>query len=116
MSVVNCDWCVFGDECVNSSGDVLSCSDYFKDDAKVIKSGKSNVGGVLKPSHYNQNGGGLDLLDACSGGLWDNRKFKGFLELNIVKYVLRYESKGGLEDLCKARRYLDVLIEEVEGE
>lgn len=30
---------------------------------------------------------------------------------NIVKYVTRYKSKNGVEDLKKARHYLDKLIE-----
>jgi hypothetical protein len=30
---------------------------------------------------------------------------------NVVKYVVRYKLKGGLEDLKKARHYLDLLIE-----
>lgn len=34
----------------------------------------------------------------------------GFLEGNIVKYVTRYKKKGGLQDLQKARHYLDKLI------
>lgn len=36
----------------------------------------------------------------------------GFLEGNIIKYISRYRSKGGLVDLYKARHYLDKLIEE----
>lgn len=35
----------------------------------------------------------------------------GFLEGNIVKYVTRWKQKGGVEDLRKARHYLDKLIE-----
>lgn len=35
----------------------------------------------------------------------------GFCEGNIVKYVCRHKKKGGLEDLLKARHYLDLLIE-----
>lgn len=35
----------------------------------------------------------------------------GFLEGNIVKYVTRYKYKNGLEDLMKAKTYLDKLIE-----
>jgi hypothetical protein len=35
----------------------------------------------------------------------------GFFEGNIVKYVSRWRSKGGVEDLRKARHYLDKLIE-----
>jgi hypothetical protein len=39
-----------------------------------------------------------------------------FLEGNIIKYVYRYPSKGGVEALRKARTYLDWLIESVEQE
>jgi hypothetical protein len=35
----------------------------------------------------------------------------GYLEGNIVKYVSRWKDKGGVEDLKKARHYLDKLIE-----
>jgi hypothetical protein len=35
----------------------------------------------------------------------------GYLEGNIIKYVTRYKGKHGLEDLQKARHYLDKLIE-----
>ena len=38
----------------------------------------------------------------------------GFLEGNIIKYVCRYDLKNGLEDLKKARHYLDCLIEREE--
>ena len=39
-----------------------------------------------------------------------NRLF--FCEGNVVKYVVRWRTKNGLEDLKKARHYLDLLIEE----
>lgn len=35
----------------------------------------------------------------------------GYLEGNIVKYVSRWREKGGVDDLKKARHYLDKLIE-----
>lgn len=34
-----------------------------------------------------------------------------FIEGNILKYILRYKQKNGIEDLKKARHYLDMLIE-----
>ena len=34
-----------------------------------------------------------------------------YIEGNIIKYVSRWKDKGGLEDLRKARHYLDMLIE-----
>jgi len=39
-----------------------------------------------------------------------------FCEGNIIKYVCRHRAKGGLEDLKKARHYLEVLIEAEYGE
>lgn len=35
----------------------------------------------------------------------------GFFEGNVVKYVTRWRDKGGVEDLRKARHYIDKLIE-----
>lgn len=36
-------------------------------------------------------------------------------EGNIIKYVTRYKAKNGLEDLKKAKWYLEKLIEKLEG-
>lgn len=33
-----------------------------------------------------------------------------FCEGNVVKYVTRWRSKGGVQDLEKARHYIDMLI------
>jgi len=35
----------------------------------------------------------------------------GYFEGNIIKYVSRWKEKNGIEDLRKARHYLDKLIE-----
>jgi hypothetical protein len=35
----------------------------------------------------------------------------GFIEGSVIKYVSRHKSKGGVEDLRKARHFLDLLIE-----
>tara|TARA_R110000796_G_scaffold176805_1_gene293688 strand:+ start:1696 stop:1953 length:258 start_codon:yes stop_codon:yes gene_type:complete len=40
----------------------------------------------------------------------------GFCEGNVIKYVSRWGAKNGIEDLKKARHYLDLLIEKVEAE
>jgi hypothetical protein len=62
---------------------------------------------ITQPYHY--LGGDLETWDAIIGmGL-------GYLEGNIVKYVARYKLKGKpLEDLLKARAYLDKLIDQLE--
>lgn len=40
----------------------------------------------------------------------------GFCEGNVIKYVSRYKSKNGVEDLKKAKHYLELLIEQIEEE
>ncbi len=34
-----------------------------------------------------------------------------FIEANVIKYVVRWKHKNGIEDLKKARHYLDMLID-----
>lgn len=61
---------------------------------------------VKNPSHYTN--GGIEPMDFIfSNGM-------NFLEGNIVKYITRYKFKNGLQDLKKARVYLDRLINEYE--
>lgn len=38
-------------------------------------------------------------------------QFKGFILGNVIKYMARFQDKGGKLDLQKARHYLDKLIE-----
>lgn len=35
----------------------------------------------------------------------------GYFEGNVIKYVSRWKSKNGLDDLRKARHYIDLLLE-----
>lgn len=37
-----------------------------------------------------------------------------FCQGNVIKYVMRYQAKNGLEDLKKAKVYIDYLIQELE--
>lgn len=37
-----------------------------------------------------------------------------FYEGNVIKYILRHREKNGIEDLKKAKHYLDKVIEEEE--
>ena len=36
----------------------------------------------------------------------------GFCEGNIIKYISRWEMKGGEDDLEKAKHYIEMLIEQ----
>jgi hypothetical protein len=40
----------------------------------------------------------------------------GYIEGNVIKYVSRWKQKNGVQDLKKARHYLDLLIEHLEKE
>lgn len=42
--------------------------------------------------------------------------FQGYLQGNIIKYVLRAKNKGGIEDLQKAQHYLEKMVEVLSGE
>ncbi len=67
---------------------------------------------VNHPGHYCN--GGVECIDAIKGSMRDDAAFRGFLKGNVMKYVFRYEQKNGVEDLKKARWYLERLIGECE--
>ena len=35
----------------------------------------------------------------------------GYVEGNILKYILRFKDKGGVQDLLKAKHYIELLID-----
>lgn len=64
---------------------------------------------VNHPAHYNV--GGIEVIDAVEA--WD----LGFCLGNVVKYIVRSPHKGSqVEDLKKARWYLDRQIQKLERE
>ena len=58
---------------------------------------------VNHPKHYTN--GKIEPIDFINGNNMD------YLEGNIIKYISRYKFKNGLEDLEKAKFYLNMLIE-----
>ncbi len=66
---------------------------------------------VEHPDHYNQ--GGIECIAAIRASM-SPEAFQGFCKGNVEKYVWRYDQKAGVEDLEKARVYLDWLIESAE--
>lgn len=64
-------------------------------------------------SEANQNQVGGDHYKGKAIQPWDFivANGLGFLEGNVIKYVARWKDKNGIEDLKKARHYLDKLIE-----
>jgi len=58
--------------------------------------------------HYQSKS--IQPWDAMQSWMTDEQ-FKGFLWGNVIKYISRWQDKGGIEDLRKARHYMDKLIE-----
>lgn len=61
---------------------------------------------VNHPEHYTS--GNIECLAAIKAALGDNYKY--YVQGNVLKYIWRFNHKNGLEDLKKARFYLDDLI------
>ena len=69
---------------------------------------------VNSPPHYKT--GGIEAIEGIEASMAPEA-FAGYLKGNIMKYMWRYERKGKpIEDLKKARWYLDRLIGLREGE
>lgn len=62
---------------------------------------------VERPKHYAF--GGIECIEAVEASM-SPEAYRGFLKGNVQKYVWRYETKNGLQDLQKAKWYLDQLI------
>jgi len=78
---------------------------------KADKEVYGNVNMVDSPPHYNNTE--IECIEAIAAATGDG--FEYYLQGNIMKYLWRYRYKNGVEDLEKARWYLNKLIVEVEG-
>ena len=58
----------------------------------------------IKQTHYAPEKGGIDVIAFCE------MHNVPFTEGNIIKYIVRWKQKNGVEDLQKAKEYLDRLI------
>ena len=58
---------------------------------------------IKEPPHYTQHE--IEPIDFIVKNKLD------FCQGNVVKYVCRYNLKGGLDDLLKAKQYIDFIIE-----
>lgn len=82
---------------------------YMKELEKLEQAGKEaygNVDMVNSPPHYNK--AGVECIDAIQAATEDG--FEYYLQGNILKYLWRYRYKNGVEDLKKAKWYLEKLI------
>lgn len=75
---------------------------------KNYRADSQQIGG----DHYkNKSIQPWDVMESWMG----KEGFAFYLQGNVLKYISRYKEKNGLEDLKKAKHYLEKLIE-IEGE
>jgi hypothetical protein len=70
--------------------------------------GKDNI---TSPNHYVTDKG-FEVFDVQEAFIHELKGMAASYWCNIVKYILRFQRKNGVEDLKKARYYLEKLIEE----
>ena len=64
---------------------------------------------MTEPEYYCKNG--LSPLESFKQGLLSEDEYRGFLKGNIIKYTVRYDDKGGVEDIVKLMDYVLSLYE-----
>jgi hypothetical protein len=84
-----------------------------EDEGYDLSEHMEDVDNVNSPDHYNY--GSIECIEYLQDNMsWEG--FTGYLEGNCKKYLHRWRYKTKpLEDLKKARWYLDRLIGELEG-
>lgn len=68
---------------------------------------------VEHPAHYNQ--GGIECIEAIKAATVGKKGIEAVCTANAIKYLWRFEAKNGIEDVKKARWYIDRLIAEMEA-
>lgn len=76
-----------------------------------MKDANNSFDSVSFPKHYCS--GSVELVDVWRASM-SHEELCGFFRGNILKYIFRCERKNGVEDLKKARVYLEWLIKEKE--
>ena len=92
---------------------------YFKEPSdveEVIRKAKENTKAksadmVNHPPHYNVNG--FEVIDIIEAFTADLTGIEAVDTANAIKYILRWKHKNGVEDLEKARWYINHLIKTI---
>lgn len=69
---------------------------------------------VNHPDHY-QNIAGVEAIDILNDVVKDLPGKQAAMLWNAMKYLFRFQKKNGVEDLKKARNYLDYLIADMDA-
>lgn len=74
---------------------------------------KESVKDNINPNHYTY--GKYECIDVLEDVLKDCKGIDAFCIGNAIKYLWRYNHKNGLEDLKKARWYLNKIINNIDN-
>ena len=116
-----CDECHGCNICLleKFSGGVMCDFDEWSDDKLAIaydhvyKNMDENVPDMVNhPQHYTQ--GGIECIDALKAATVGKRGIEAVCVANVIKYLWRYEEKNGIEDVRKAKWYVERLLKELE--
>ena len=97
------------------SGGVICDFDKWSDDKLAIAYDhvyKNSPDMVNHPQHYTQ--GGIECIDALKAATVGKRGIEAVCVANVIKYLWRYEEKNGIEDVRKAKWYIERLLKELE--
>lgn len=98
---LGCEWKHLGDDTIKK------CYKWLKE----IQNEAPANDVVNRPNHYTQ--GGIECIDALKAATVSKHGIEAVCVANVIKYLWRYEEKNGLEDIKKARWYIERLIKEV---
>ena len=69
----------------------------------------------INPEHYHPHGIITHEPIEIMKNMLTPDAYRGYLVGNVIKYVSRYDKKNGIEDLEKAKKYIDFLEAEMQG-
>lgn len=76
---------------------------------------ESSICSKINPSHYLESEiFTLEPIEVMKSAMTPEA-YRGFLVGNVIKYVYRYRGKNGVEDLEKAKAYIDFLKADLLG-
>lgn len=70
---------------------------------------------VHHPNHY-QSSSGLEVKEVIKAFTEHLSGFEAVCTANVIKYICRWKKKDGVQDLYKAKEYIEFLIDHVEKE
>lgn len=85
---------------------LLDCKSCWEREMPTEQLAKNDL--INHPSHYCR--GGIECIDAIESATDGLVGFEAVCTAQVIKYIWRWKWKNGIEDLKKARWYIDRLI------